>query len=55
MLPNPAPDVELEGPEPHLNINPPLPNSGMYKIVNLNYMSALSYFKYNVLRLILIK
>ncbi|CAK1543620.1 unnamed protein product [Leptosia nina] len=26
-LPNPAPDVELEGPEPHLNIHPPLPNS----------------------------
>ncbi|CAG9792754.1 unnamed protein product [Diatraea saccharalis] len=26
-LPNPAPDVELEGPEPHLNVHPPLPNS----------------------------
>ncbi|KAI8432836.1 hypothetical protein MSG28_013769 [Choristoneura fumiferana] len=26
-LPNPAPDVELEGPEPHINIHPPLPHS----------------------------
>ncbi|XP_013144877.1 PREDICTED: nuclear inhibitor of protein phosphatase 1 [Papilio polytes] len=26
-LPNPAPDVELEGPEPHLSVHPPLPHA----------------------------
>lgn len=54
-LPNPAPDVELEGPEPHLNIHPPLPHSGknilevicFRHVVQMNYVNSVTPLSQN--------